>query len=144
MGLRDGAVQRRSKRALNRQLQNQTRKAARVKGHEQEWIASRTAHAKAVRQKLDDVGPILVGYLRHYQSDARAGAGSIEAGELSRIPLGSAIIALADLCERLSASGPQTVGGRRVSSIEDIPSLSGTVFPAEAVQALVASRTRPM
>lgn len=91
---------------------------------------------------LEDVGPILAGYFRHYAGDLLTAAPP-EPGALREIPLGSAILALADLCERLSTGGPQTAGGRRVSSIEDIPSLSGTIFPAEAVQALVISRARP-
>lgn len=58
MGLRDSGLRRRAERALDRQLAYQRKKAARVRGREQDVIASMIAHSRAVRQKLEKVRPI--------------------------------------------------------------------------------------
>jgi SAM-dependent methyltransferase len=51
-------IHRRARRALDRQLDYQRRKAASIEGHEQELIAKMTAHSLQVRQKLERVAPI--------------------------------------------------------------------------------------
>ena len=51
-------VQRRAKRALERQLAYQQRKAERLKGHEAAIIDQMKAHSEAVRSKLEAVRPI--------------------------------------------------------------------------------------
>ncbi len=58
MGLRDSGLRRRAERALDRQLEYQRKKAARVQGREQDVIASMIAHSSAIRRKLEQVRPI--------------------------------------------------------------------------------------
>lgn len=58
MGLQQSGLKRRAERALDRQLDYQRRKAARVKGHEQEVIADMMAHSREVREKLESLRPI--------------------------------------------------------------------------------------
>lgn len=58
MGLQTSGLKRRAERALDRQLDYQRRKAARVKGRERELIADMMAHSREVRDKLEAVAPI--------------------------------------------------------------------------------------
>jgi SAM-dependent methyltransferase len=58
MRLRDRGLQKRAKRALERQLDYQRSKAARLKGREQETIASMMAHSQMVKEKLEHVRPL--------------------------------------------------------------------------------------
>lgn len=58
MGLMTGGLERRAKRALDRQLDYQRAKAAKVKGHEDQLIASMMAHSKAIRDRIEAVKPI--------------------------------------------------------------------------------------
>jgi SAM-dependent methyltransferase len=51
-------VQRRAERALDRQLEYQRQKARRLKGNEQETVASMIAHSRQVREMLEAVQPI--------------------------------------------------------------------------------------
>lgn len=58
MGLREIGLKRRAQRALDRQLDYQKVKAARVKGNEQSVVAAMIAHSKEVRDKIEKVHPI--------------------------------------------------------------------------------------
>ncbi|MDB5670579.1 MAG: hypothetical protein JWO25_1538 [Alphaproteobacteria bacterium] len=58
MGLMTGGLERRAKRALDRQLDYQRAKAAKVKGHEDQLIASMMAHSKAIRDRIEAVKPV--------------------------------------------------------------------------------------
>ena len=51
-------VERRARRALERQLDYQRAKAERVRGHEAELMASMAEHSAGVRRKLDAVRPL--------------------------------------------------------------------------------------
>lgn len=51
-------IEGRAKRALDRQLDYQRRKAATLRGHEQELMASMAARSAAVREKLSAIRPI--------------------------------------------------------------------------------------
>jgi SAM-dependent methyltransferase len=53
-----GGVERRARRALERQLAYQRAKAERVRGHEAELMASMAEHSAAVREKLAAVRPL--------------------------------------------------------------------------------------
>ena len=55
MGIEKSGLQRRTRRALDRQLECQRAKASRIEGREHETVARRTAHTRAVRRKLEDV-----------------------------------------------------------------------------------------
>src|SRR5215218_8332802 len=58
MGLWNSGLEVRARRALDRQLAYQRRKAAQLKGREQEVISWMEAHSQEVRRLLDDVRPI--------------------------------------------------------------------------------------
>ncbi len=81
---------------------------------------------------LKEVEPILTNYFRHYVEEA-----NVLDKDLENIPMGSSIIALADLSDRISTGMllPQWKG--EVRSLEDIKKLSGRAFPPSAVRALL-------
>ena len=54
----DPGLQRRARRALDRQLDYQRKKALRVRGHEQRLIDAMVAHSREVRGKLEQVRPV--------------------------------------------------------------------------------------
>jgi SAM-dependent methyltransferase len=58
MGLMTRGLERRAKRALDRQLAYQQQKAKRVAGHEDRLIASMMAHSKEIRDKIEAVKPV--------------------------------------------------------------------------------------
>ncbi len=80
---------------------------------------------------LKDVEPILNGYFHHYVD----GAGLVDK-DLSRIPLASSILALAELYDRMVSLGPQKWGTEEIRSWEDLQKMSGLAFPETAVHAL--------
>jgi len=80
---------------------------------------------------LKEVEPILANYFYHYVKEA-----GIVDKDLSTIPIGSSIIALADLHDRISTGLPAPPWKSMVRSVQDIRKLSGRSFPAPAVQAL--------
>jgi hypothetical protein len=80
---------------------------------------------------LKEVEPILANYFYHYVEEA-----GIVDKDLTTIPLGSSIIALADLHDRISIGIPAPQWKDRIKSAQDIRKLSGRAFPAPAVQAL--------
>jgi len=81
---------------------------------------------------LKEVEPIMANYFYHYVEEA-----NILDKDLSTIPLGSSIIALADLYDRVSTGiSPPAQWKDLVMSAADIRKLSGRAFPDLVVQAL--------
>jgi hypothetical protein len=80
---------------------------------------------------LKEVEPILANYFYHYVKEA-----GIVDKDLPTIPIGSSIIALADLHDRISTGLPAPQWKNLIKSVQDIKKLSGRSFPALAVQAL--------
>lgn len=80
---------------------------------------------------LKEVEPILANYFYHYVKEA-----NILDKDLSTVPMGSSIIALADLVDRLNTDMLPAPWKDEVKSLQDIRTLSGRAFPAPAVQAL--------
>jgi hypothetical protein len=80
---------------------------------------------------LKEVEPILANYFYHYVEEA-----NILDKDLSTVPMGSSIIALADLVDRLNTDMLPAPWKSEVRSLQDIRKLSGRAFPAPAVQAL--------
>jgi hypothetical protein len=80
---------------------------------------------------LKEVEPILANYFYHYVEEA-----NIVDKDLSTVPVGSSIIALADLCDRLNTDMLAGPWKERIHSLQDIRMLSGRSFPTTAVQAL--------
>lgn len=87
---------------------------------------------KTTAMLLKEIEPIMANYFYHYIEEA-----NILDKDLSTVPLGSSIIALADLYDRISTGLPPPGQWKElVKSAEDIRRLSGRAFPAVAVQAL--------
>jgi hypothetical protein len=80
---------------------------------------------------LMEVSPILAAYFKNYVDEA----GTVDK-DLAAIPPGSSIIALADLYDRLTATGSASWGPEVIRSWGDLEALSGRAFPATAVQAV--------
>jgi hypothetical protein len=80
---------------------------------------------------LKEVEPILVNYFYHYVEEAN----TLDK-DLSTIPVGSSIIALTDLYDRLARELPLGPWKEQVRTIHDLNKLSSRSFPAAAVQAL--------
>ncbi|MBN2408139.1 MAG: hypothetical protein JXE07_00255 [Candidatus Aminicenantes bacterium] len=80
---------------------------------------------------LKEVEPILANYFYHYIEEA-----DIIDKDLSTVPVGSGIIALADLHDRLNTNMLTPPWKDRIRSLHDIRSLSGRSFQATVVQAL--------
>jgi hypothetical protein len=80
---------------------------------------------------LKEVEPILANYFYHYVEEA----GRVDK-DLSTVPMGSSIIALADLVDRLNTDMLQPPWKNEIQSLQDIRKLSGRTFPPAAVEAL--------
>jgi len=80
---------------------------------------------------LKEVEPLLASYFRHYVEQA-----DVLDKDLENIPLGSSIIALADLYDKVSTEVPASLGGKEIKSMTDIEGLSGRAFPVAVVNAL--------
>jgi len=79
---------------------------------------------------LKEVEPILANYFYHYVEEA-----NILDKDLSTVPVGSSVIALADLVDRLNSDMMLAPWKDEVKSLQDIRNLSGRAFPASVVQA---------
>jgi hypothetical protein len=86
---------------------------------------------KTTAALLKEVEPLLVNYFYHYVEEAE-----ILDKDLENIPIGSSIIALADLYDRISMGLLLPQWKDKIQSLEDIQKLSGRAFPPSAVQAL--------
>jgi len=80
---------------------------------------------------LKEMEPLLASYFRHYVEQA-----DVLDKDLENIPLGSSIIALADLYDKVAAEVPASLGGNEIKSMMDIEGLSGRTFPVAVVKAL--------
>jgi len=80
---------------------------------------------------LMEVSPILAAYFKNYVDEA-----GTPDKDLAAIPTGSAIIALADLYDRLTSTGSAPWGQEIIRSWGDLEVLSDRAFPAVAVQAV--------
>lgn len=78
---------------------------------------------------LRDIEPLLYGYFHYYVEQA-----DILDKNLEEIPLGSSIIALADLYDRISSRLPSLKEG--VASLDDMERLADRSFPSSVIQAL--------
>lgn len=86
---------------------------------------------KTTASLLKEVEPILANYFYHYVEEA-----NILDKDLSTVPVGSSIIALADLVDRLNSDMLLAPWKNEIKTLQDIRNLSGRAFPASAVQAL--------
>lgn len=86
---------------------------------------------KTTASLLKKIEPLLIGYYIHYMEQA----GILEK-DLEKIPLGSSIIALADIIDRLAHGTPASLGKHDIKSYSDIEKLAGRSFHNAAVNAL--------
>lgn len=80
---------------------------------------------------LRAIEPILASYYYHYVEEAD----KLDK-DLNDIPVGSSIIALANLYDKISFQVPASLGEEKIETLEDIERLSGRSFPASFVRAL--------
>ncbi len=87
---------------------------------------------KTTAALLNEIHPLLESYFRHYgQKDPDQPA------DLASVPVGSSIIALAELNERVRSQGRVRYGGSELCSVEDLLQLRDRYFPARAVEVLL-------
>lgn len=86
---------------------------------------------RATASLLRTIEPLLFGYFLHYVKEA-----NVPDKDLNEIPVGSSIIALADLYDKISTHVPISFGGEKLKSFEDIEKLSGRSFSASTIRAL--------
>ncbi len=86
---------------------------------------------KTTASLLKEVEPLLRAYFYHYVEEA-----DIMDKDLNSIPIGSCIIALADLYDRIATGLAAPQWKDRVKSPEDLQKLSGRAFPQSVVKAL--------
>jgi len=86
---------------------------------------------KSTASLLKEVEPILYNYHLHYVQEAR-----VLDKDLEKIPLGSSLIALADLHDRLTNNVPPLQDVEEYRSMEGIEKLGGRSFPHVAIYAL--------
>ncbi len=86
---------------------------------------------KTTASLLKEVEPLLRSYFYHYVEET-----DILDKDLGNIPIGSSIIALADLYDRLTTGLAAPQWKDRVESPGDLHKLSGRAFPQSAVKAL--------
>lgn len=80
---------------------------------------------------LSAIEPLLSGYYQHYIKEVD----NLDKS-LNEIPVGSSIIAIANLYDKIVSQVPGSLGGVEIGSLEDIEGLSGRSFPASFVRAL--------
>jgi hypothetical protein len=80
---------------------------------------------------LKEVEPLLASYFRHYVEQA-----DVLDKDLENIPLGSSVIALAELYDKVASEIPVSLGQKEIKSMTDIEGLSGRAFPVAAINAL--------
>ncbi len=86
---------------------------------------------KTAASLIREIGPLLDGYYLHYVKNA----GSVDK-DLRSIPLGSSLIALAGLVDRIETTGTARFGDIELRSVRDLESLKGKAFGETAILAL--------
>ena len=86
---------------------------------------------KSTASLLKEVEPILYNYFLHYIQEAH-----ILDKDLDKIPIGSSIIALADIYDRLISNVPLLQEVEEYKSKTGIEKLGGRTFPHVAIYAL--------
>lgn len=95
-----------------------------------EWSDKEKVMLKTTASLLKEVEPLLFGYFRYYVKES-----DVVDKDFKEVPLGSSIIALADMYDRIS-SGQPVYEDREIQSFADIEKLAGRAFPSSIVQAL--------
>ena len=101
-----------------------------VKTPEDDWSDKEKVMLKTTTSLLKEIEPLLFGYFKHYVEES-----DVVDKDLEGMPLGSSIIALADMYERISSGQPVQMD-QTIQSFSDIEKLAGRTFPPSIVQAL--------
>jgi len=101
-----------------------------VKVPDEDWSDKEKVMLKTTASLLKEIEPLLFGYFLYYVEES-----GIVDKDLKKIPVGSSIIALADMYERIS-SGQLAHEDSKIQSFTDIEKLAGRTFPPSIVQAL--------
>ena len=86
---------------------------------------------KATASLLKEVGPLLENYYRHYVEE-----GNLLDKDLKSIPIGSSIIALAGIYDKIENGAPPHLNMKEFNSLPNLMTLSDRTFPSEVLQAL--------
>jgi hypothetical protein len=89
---------------------------------------------KSTASLLKEVEPILYNYHLHYVQEAH-----ILDKDLDKIPIGSSIIALADIHDRLANNMPPLQDIEEYQSMQEIEKLRGRAFPHVVIYSLHAA-----
>ncbi len=101
-----------------------------VKVPEDDWSDKEKVMLKTTASLLKEIEPLLFGYFLYYVEES-----DVVDKDLNEVPLGSSIIALADMHERISSGQPVHKDGE-IRTFADIEKLAGRTFPPSIVQAL--------
>ena len=86
---------------------------------------------KTTASLLKEIEPLLSGYFRHYVQEA------VQLDKnLDEIPMGTSLIAIAELMDRIQTQGIARLGKEEFTSFKDIEKLSGRTFHELSVKAL--------
>jgi hypothetical protein len=102
-----------------------------VKGFDKTLGDKEKVLLRSTASLLKEVEPLLASYFRHYVEQA-----DVLDKDLENIPLGSSIIALAELYDKVASEVPVSLGQKEIKSMTDIEGLSGRAFPVAAVNVL--------
>jgi len=86
---------------------------------------------KTTASLIKEIEPLLEGYFQYYVRD-------IETTDkfLGGIPLGSSLIALAELYDKIRTQGAAHLGQVQMRSVQDLQALKGRAFSEQAIRAL--------
>lgn len=90
---------------------------------------------KTTASLLREIGPLLEGYFRYYVKEVDTAD-----KDLDVVPLGSSLIALADICDRIRVQGAARIGPMEIHSLNELEALKGRAFTARALRTLSEGR----
>jgi len=88
-------------------------------------------YLKTTASLLKEIGPLLEGYFKCYVRDTESLDKALES-----VPVGSSLIALAGLYDRIITQGVARLGQAEMRSIQDLQALKGRAFSEQAIRAL--------
>jgi len=81
---------------------------------------------------LKEIQPLLADFYRHYVQD-----GDNLDKDLDSVPLGSSILALAQIYDKIATQSPPFQGRKEFASLTRLQELSGRAFPPQVLEALL-------
>lgn len=87
---------------------------------------------KTTAALLEEIHPLIAGYFTNYGRRCQT-----PPADLDKVPVGSSIIGLAELHERMKSGGGVNYCGEVLNSPDDLLKMSGRWFPAKAIEVLL-------